>query len=129
MRPIHLIAVAGVFAMMTAAPAAAPLRADMDSVPKTNVIQVHSTCHSNYRDHGGQYPSHRHRQSNCSVQYAQEGGASDCHANWQTHFVPGYGHITHRHVGNNCAVEITGSRGPGIEFDVAPGFRFRFGID
>jgi hypothetical protein len=109
MRPIHLIAAAGVFAMMTAAPAAAPLRADLDAVTTTNVIQVHNTCHQGFRTHGGAYPSHNHHPATCAPQYAGgPGGGGDCHANWQTHFVHGYGHITHRHVGNNCAVDIAG---------------------
>jgi hypothetical protein len=70
-------------------------------------IPVHNSCHQNLRTHGGSYPQHYHRQSDCAVILADdEDDYDDCHHSVLRHFLPGYGKVWHRHRGSNCHVEL-----------------------
>jgi hypothetical protein len=87
-------------------------------IPTTDsgIIQVHNTCHSQLRTHGGAYAQHYHDPGTCAMVLGQGGGGYDCHADVQKHFVQGHGSIWHSH-NSNCNLNVYPSQGgpaPGI---------------
>ncbi len=109
MRLNRIVAVtAVVFGMCSLAYAAGPVAPNVNPFfPGLTPIPVHSSCHQNLRTHGGAYPQHYHRQSDCAVISADDADDyDDCHHSVLRHFLPGYGKVWHRHRGSNCHVEL-----------------------
>jgi hypothetical protein len=100
---------AGALVIATQAGGASPLTplTEGNTVGGMSIIPVHNTCHSDSRTHGGSYPLHHHRQSNCRVVIDEDDDEDDdCHHDVIRHFLPGYGKVWHRHRRSDCGIQI-----------------------
>lgn len=108
MPPLKILAAAllGAATCIPVASSAAPAapQVQVDGL----VVQVRG-CHSEREYHYvpelGRSAWHYHRRSSCrpvEVPRAER----DCHRHAERHYLRGYGHVVHRHVGSDCRVRI-----------------------
>ncbi len=77
------------------------------------VMPVHNSCHAGIQTHGGAYPPHSHRPSDCRVILSRGTGGGDCHADVRRHNVPAFGNVWHRHSSSCNVITYEEHQGPG----------------
>jgi hypothetical protein len=106
MRPTYVIAAAAALALSASAAWAGPFQPDTSAAAGTSVIQVHNSCHTDVRGHGGYDHYHQWQGGSCRTYAVQGGGGGGghCHNDVRYHSHSGYGALHHSHQGYNCAI-------------------------